>query len=149
MKEEKRKWTIDQLKKGDPLKAPDGYFDDLEDRVRERISLTQPAKTRLFTPALIRIAYAVAASISVIAICLSLYINNVDEQTPQQLLASVSAEELENYLEHEDLDVADIVNATDAQAWDDEGLDLFLPGIDTSDLDAVLDEYPLNTDDSI
>ncbi len=97
------------MKEPDKLKesifhTPKGYFDQLPGRIQKRVEQEQQSAKTIFLP---RWAYAVAASGVVLLVAGLLFFQQTDhttdtlttEQNVEQLLASVSDEEMINYLQ--------------------------------------------------
>src|SRR5689334_21489862 len=98
MEEGKEKLKLNEITKKHVFKAPDGYFDSLEDKINSRIHV-RSGKMRVIANTWQYIGYAAAASITFVMI---LWFANGDRfkaATAEETLAQVSAEDLTAYLE--------------------------------------------------
>jgi hypothetical protein len=132
---------LNEIPKKDIFNVPDGYFDSLPSRIEQKLDDKSggrivPMNNRVWK----FIGYAAAASVVLIAIVwFSLSTPDTNPST-EQLLASVSTEDLVIFLEGEDLDVKEIVDFVPGVMEEDE-VD-FLPfDLDEQDIQLLYEEF--------
>lgn len=126
---------------------PDGYFEGLTSKIQERIKEEEEvAPERVWVP---RLAWA--TPILVIAISI-IYLMNVGGNQPESvedMLASISNEELIEYLDMTDVPTDEILASVDGAFLEEafsnaNGETDILNDINEEDLDGILDSYDLN-----
>lgn len=136
------------MKKSDKLKenifhAPEGYFEQLPGRIQERIQQEDHAnKTAIFP----RWTYAAAASVLVLLIAGIFFYTQSDlpadtvasEQEIEQLLASVSDEELMDYLQNDAQ-----VSTLELVLTEEEQQEILLQGLESYEITYEDYEYEL------
>ncbi|MEM9671706.1 MAG: hypothetical protein AAF992_03880 [Bacteroidota bacterium] len=152
------KINLDDLKNrglgNDPFPAPEGYFDDLSERIQQRIaqedeSEKQPTKVVRLAP---RWYYA-AAAVAVLGLAIWLInpfrstttpVAETNEEQVQTLLADVSSQEMIDYLQMSAVDVTVSVSLTEEEQEEllEAELETFeLPEDYYLDTDYLLEEY--------
>ncbi|MCR9251127.1 MAG: hypothetical protein NXI20_11925 [bacterium] len=143
-----KKINIEELKRDKPVyKVPDGYFEGLTSKIQERIKEEEEvAPERVWVP---RLAWA--TPILVIAISI-IYLMNVGGNQPESvedMLTSISNEELIEYLDMTDVPTDEILASVDGAFLEEafsnaNGETDILNDINEEDLDGILDSYDLN-----
>jgi len=137
----------------DPFPAPEGYFDDLSERIQARVAQegepVQPAKVVRLAP---RWYYA-AAAVAVLSLAIWLInpfrentnpVAETNEEQVQTLLADVSNQEMIDYLQMSTLDVTATVSLTEEEQEEllEAELETFeLPEDYYLDTEYLLEEY--------
>lgn len=127
-----------------PFQVPEGFFAELETRIREKVA---PPPSRTWLP---RVSLAYAAAVVVLLLSAVLVLRTFTEtpQDAQSLLAEVTDDEILAYLDTHELSEYDIVSLTDTP-------DDLLPAdpnyleelnLDDSDLDELMNDYGLESD---
>ncbi|WP_340152356.1 hypothetical protein [uncultured Marivirga sp.] len=104
--------SLNEIEKTEGFKTPDGYFDQLQMDVLNKIDTDTTEKSRGKT-ILFRNFYAVAASIALLAVSVITiwYFNNQSRSTREgytEILAEVSDDEIIAYLEYSDVSYYEI-----------------------------------------
>lgn len=150
MAEKKPHIKLSDLPKKDPFRAPEGYFDTLQEKIDARIGLEK--KGRVIQVNWRHIGYAVAASVTLLVAVL-IGIRNPTEQRPnvEQMLAEISFEECIAYLEASDIEIDEIVQGTPLEAWNEPLVSPTGPDslIDDSELDALYERYGVTDDENL
>ncbi|MEM9340671.1 MAG: hypothetical protein AAGA66_18200 [Bacteroidota bacterium] len=129
-------------KKGQPFKAPDGYFEDLPLRIQHRIQTNASSKVSWYgTP-----AFKWAFSIATIVIVLLSVTFFDSSQSTEDLLAEIPEEELLAYVDQMSFDEEEILTAFegDIQSLDfAESATLNDLDIENESLEDLMSEYGL------
>jgi len=152
------KINLDDLKKKgwgrNPFPAPEGYFNDLSQRIQQRIAqedepMQQPTKVVRLAPHW----YYAAAAVAVLGLAIWLInpfrstteiVAEVNEEQVQTLLAEVSNQEMIDYLQMSAVDVTASVSLTEEEQEEllEAELETFdLPEDYYLDTDYLLEEY--------
>lgn len=134
------KFKLDDINNKHPFQVPDEYFDELTSKIQSRISTDS---TRQTTP-YYKLAWALPAM--VIIISAGLWVVNLrTSNEPENLLAEVSDEAIMQYLESDDLSIAELIDMTDRpeELVDDPD---YLQGIELEgeSLDELMNTFDLN-----
>ncbi|WP_420319245.1 hypothetical protein [Ekhidna sp.] len=135
------KHKLDDIDKKEIFKTPEGYFKDLPLKIQTRIAEEKPARSIRTVP---NWGLALAASLALIVTFI--FVLPKEQLSAEELLASVSQDELIAYLGQLEIDEYDIASIADDSdeifEYDDPNV---LEGIDIGDqsLDDVLLEYDL------
>lgn len=126
---------LEDIPKNNPFSVPDGYFEKLPGVIQARIE--GPAKK----PALPYFRYALqyAMPVIVLIIVAVLYFKPLPTQTYDDLLATVSTEELTAYLADSDVTTDDILESTelDEESIDAIEAEVYFNNIDLTDLEEL------------
>ena len=140
-KEYDMKYKLDDIEKKKVFDVPEGYFEDLPMKIQKRIESESTSKMAIAWP---KWSVALAASLTLIAVFLFVIPSN--DVNAEDLLASVTQEELIAYLDEIELEEFEIItalgdNPTVFDFEETEGLD----DIDLEDqsIDDMLLEYDL------
>lgn len=152
------KINLDGLKNrglgNDPFPAPEGYFDDLSQRIQQRIA--QEDESEKQPTRVVRLAprwYYAAAAVAVLGLAIWLInpfrettapVAEVNEEQVQTLLAEVSNQELIDYLQMSAVDVTVSVSLTEEEQEEllEQELDSYdLPEEYYLEMDYLLEEY--------
>ena len=140
-KEYDMKYKLDDIEKKKVFDVPEGYFEDLPMKIQKRIESESTSKMAIAWP---KWSVALAASLTLIAVFLFVIPSN--DVNAEDLLASVTQEELIAYLDEIELEEFEIITALgdNPSVFDfeeTEGLD----DIDLEDqsIDDMLLEYDL------
>ncbi len=135
----------DDIKRKDPFKAPDGYFDSLADRIDAR--LDRPAKDTkihiLRRP--VRLVYAAAAVITLLAVCWTLLRENT-QPSSARLVAELTDQEIIDYLADSEMSVEEILENVSFEVLDTDSLQWqVMPEVDLApgDIDELIELYDL------
>ena len=105
----KKKIKLEDLKRKDIFITPEGYFQDLSNRIQERIDLQEVKGVRPVHQLVPKKMYYIAASVAVFLMAAILLLLAPKETTSvQNLLAEVSTEDMVEYLEMSDMSVVEI-----------------------------------------
>jgi hypothetical protein len=150
MAEKKTHIKLSEIPKKDPFKAPEDYFDTLQEKIDERIGLEK--KGKVIQANWRYIGYAVAASVTLLVAVL-IGIRNPTEQKPtvEDMIADISFEECIAYLQTSDIEIDEIVQGTPLEAWSEPlvspiGSDSL---IDDRELDVLYERYGVSADENL
>ncbi len=143
-----KKINIEELRRDKPnYKVPDGYFEGLTSKIQERIKEEeQVAPERVWVP---RLAWATPILVIAISIIYLMNAGGNEPESVEDMLASISNEELIEYLDMTDVPTDEILASVDGvfleEAFSDaNGETDILNDINEEDLDGILDSYDLN-----
>ena len=138
------KHKLDDIDKKQGFKVPEGYFEDLPMKIQKRIEQEKPATRRLTVH---QWGLALAASLALVLTFVFILPN--DGPSAEDLLATISEEELIAYLDQDDFDEYEIASAFQdvPEVFEFENSD-GLDGLDLEDqaIEDVLLEYDLGED---
>lgn len=144
----KKKIDIEQLSRQNIHRVPDGYFDDLPMRIQSRIADENQKPVRTWQGSLIWQLSAAA----VVLIIGAYFVFRMDSTNPnpEEMLASVSNEEIIQYLEQEDISTLDMSTLVDLDELITEQ-DLYLDPLSSTDLsdtdlESVYDDLDFSID---
>lgn len=126
---------LEDIPKKHVFKEPEGYFDKLPGVIQSRIAEKEPFFSTTWGVAL---KYALPVFIAGIA-AFFVFRPNDSFNNPEQLLASVSSEELSYYLEESDLSTEELLDIVDLDGVD---IDALNDSVFNQDIDKeLLEEY--------
>jgi len=146
---------FDDIDKNEPFKAPEGYFDRLEDRIMERIESEEEQGTEsrgriiAWQPMM---KYAAAAAIALLAVFILIRSPwSKGSESAEDLLAEVPAEAIVDYLAYTEISSAEILENSTFTMADADSIsvtDPILPDVgEIDDIDLLIEEYsPINLD---
>lgn len=139
------KIRLDDIEKKQPFEAPEGYFDNLSDRIMDRIAKEEQTKHVFMQPWM---KYAVAASVALLALVLWVVNAPADEVSAETLLAEVSEEAILDYLADSGVTTDDILEVTSFDEIDVEIIqEETLPEFDPNTLDAIIEDMEFTDKD--
>ncbi len=143
---EKQKFQINDLKKENILKVPEGYFDDLPMRIQSRIE--QPKSIWEHSTLSFSIKYALPA-ITIILIAYFGFLRSPSIPEYEAILNEISTEEIVNYLAYSDVTTDEMLDNFDLEMLSMEitGSDDILfedNDIDDQDLIDIYQELEVN-----
>ena len=143
---EKQKFQINDLKKENILKVPEGYFDDLPMRIQSRIE--QPKSIWEHSTLSFSIKYALPA-IAIILIAYFGFLRSPSIPEYEAILNEISTEEIVNYLAYSDVTTDEMLDNFDLEMLSMEitGSDDILfedNNIDDQDLIDIYQELEVN-----
>jgi len=143
---EKQKFQINDLKKENILKVPEGYFDDLPMRIQSRIE--QPKSIWEHSTLSFSIKYALPA-IAIILIAYFGFLRSPSIPEYEAILNEISTEEIVNYLAYSDVTTDEMLDNFDLEMLSMEitGSDDILfedNDIDDQDLIDIYQELEVN-----
>ncbi len=109
---EKQKFQINDLKKENILKVPEGYFDDLPMRIQSRIE--QPKSIWEHSTLSFSIKYALPA-ITIILIAYFGFLRSPSIPEYEAILNEISTEEIVNYLAYSDVTTDEMLDNFDLE----------------------------------
>lgn len=143
-----KKINIEELKRDKPVyKVPDGYFEGLTSKIQDRIKEEeQVAPEKVWVP---RLAWATPILIIAISIIYLMNVGGNQPESVEDMLASISNEELIEYLDMTDVPTDEILASVDGAFLEEafseaNGETDILNDINEEDLDGILDSYDLN-----
>jgi len=138
------KYKLDDIDKKQGFKVPEGYFEDLPMKIQKRIEQEKPATRRLTIP-----QWGLALAASLALVFTFVFVLPDDGPSAEDLLATISEEELIAYLDQDDFDEYEIASAFQdvPEVFEFENSD-GLDGLDLEDqaIEDVLLEYDLGED---
>ncbi|SRR5690606_29273625 len=146
---EKKPIKLTDIPRKDVFNVPEGYFEGLQDRISERIARPQGKQVFLERPLVRRLSLAVAAAVALLIVAIP-FLNNRNELTAEQLISQLSPEDCLYYLEHSDIETADILALIETEDLFDEQEQL-LPPAEMSDdeLDLLFERYGVTEDEKL
>ena len=141
MKEEKKPFNINDIPRKDIFGTPDGYFDSLQKKIEARIDEQKEGKTVRMRPIFWNIGYAAAASVAVFILIWFTMLNDNKTPSAEDVLASVSSEDLVLYLQQEEVDIKDILEIAPELSTDESPIDLLAPDLGDDELEELYNEY--------
>lgn len=134
---------LEDIPKKNVFKEPEGYFDKLPGVIQSRIAEKAP-QPFFYTSWGVVLKYALPAFIAGIALLFILRSNN-SINNPEELLASVSSEELTYYLVESDLSTEELLDIADLDGEDIDALNesVFYQDFDSELLEEYADELEL------
>ena len=121
---------LEDIPKKQVFDAPEGYFDSLPGIVQTRVAKKANSPSLIWLPAL-----KYALPILVIAVGLIWYMNASKTETPEQLLASIEAIDIEDYLDESDMNTDELLEHIDFNQVQVDSLVFETPAMDFSDAD--------------
>jgi hypothetical protein len=135
------KIRLDDIEKTPPFEAPEGYFNDLPDRIMDRIKSEEKPKQTFLQPWM---KYAVAASVAILAVVLMVLNSPSEDASPETLLAEVSDEAILDYLADSGVTTDDILEVSSFDEADVEFIqEETMPELDIETLDAIIEDIEL------
>ncbi|MEQ8302765.1 MAG: hypothetical protein RIB47_05185 [Cyclobacteriaceae bacterium] len=133
---------LDDIPKKSIYEVPEGYFDKLPGIIQSRIADEKKVYER---PAYFQLALKYALPVLALIAVLFFVVRN-DEVTgnPEEMLATISSEELAIYLQESDLTTDELLEEVDLNELDLEGLNMELdlyPELDSEDLLEYTDDF--------
>ncbi len=136
---DKHRIKIDELKKDNVFKVPEGYFEDLPSVIQSRVA--QPARNERSWVAQPMVRWAtVAASVLVFVVYVTLFRSNVDTASAEILIAQIETEDLIAYLEYSDMTTEELITdygLENIYIDDLEAESLFLEDIEIDELESL------------
>jgi hypothetical protein len=129
---------LEDIPKKQVFEAPEGYFDSLPGIVQARVATQAGSPSLVWLPAL-----KYALPILVIAVGLIWYMNAGKTETPEQMLASIEAIDIEDYLDESDMTTEDLLEHIDYNQLQVDSLEFENPVLDfgDADLDELLNDF--------
>lgn len=151
--EKKPQKKLEEIPKKQFFQVPDGYFNDLEQKIQRRIDEQPQGKV---IPFFVEhrwkvIGLAAAASIAFLLVFLPMQRTQTSVSEVDQLLAQVSAEDCLAYLQFSELDIEEIIATTPSEDID-EVLEEYLfegPEIEDEDLDLLYEKFGATSDEKL
>ncbi len=141
---------LEDLKKENVFKVPEGYFEDLPMRIQSRIQSGIPVeRIPVFRRNVFKYAVSLAAMVLIVLVVLKFYTR---QPSPEKLLSQVPTEALISYLETSDItedELFDNVNSSMMSGDllnDNNDLDFDSPGLSPDDINHILNSID-TTDD--
>ncbi|MEM8895298.1 MAG: hypothetical protein AAGC88_12020 [Bacteroidota bacterium] len=134
-----KKIDLNELKKEQPFKAPDGYFEELPGIIQNR-AVHSGRKTQIWELPVIKWA---AVPAMIIAIAVFAVLPNNDDVDPDQLLAEVSTDELVAYLESTEVSTTELLSMIDQPEllFEENDADLLGDDLSEEEMELLLDNY--------
>jgi hypothetical protein len=142
----KNKITISEITKKSPFKVPEGYFEKMQSEIESKIEKElAPKETNKNIFTWKKYALPIAASF---AVFLGVYFATSYEQNKnnETQLAKITDKQMVQYLENEDLDLADLtdnmnLNPEEINKILDENTDILSPTINEKELNQLEAKY--------
>ena len=136
---EKNRINIDELKKDNVFKVPEGYFEELPSIIQAKV--TQPSEPEPFWGVQPAVRWAaVAASILVFAVYFSVFRTDTNATDVESLIAQVSMEDLVAFIENSDITTEELIASIDLEGFYLEDIapeDMLLDGIEIDVLESI------------
>ncbi len=142
--------NLNDIEKNQPFKVPEGYFDNLEDRIMARVEQEQNESRKKPVIRLNNwVKYAVAASISLLAIFFILQPGNDTDPTAAEILAEIPEDAIVDYLAFTDITSDEIIDAASFTLSEADSLQpVNNLDLTVEEIDLLLEEYSLYELDS-
>ncbi len=130
---------LEDIPKTDIFKVPEGYFDSLPSIVQARVAKKESG----WMPAL-QLSLKYALPVLVIAVGAFWFLNNESATTnTEQLLASISSDDLIEYIQDAEMNTEDLLESIDYTQMNADSLNLYEADVPISDddLSDVLTEF--------
>jgi hypothetical protein len=139
---------LDDIPKNHPFEVPDGYFDQLPGKIMSRI---EGKKVRESNP-YVRFSLQYALPAMVLVVAALFYFKPKATVSPENMLASISTEELVLYLEQTDITTDELLDEIEFDKESVEAIENEVYGtLDLSDevLDALLYDLQLDSGNNL
>lgn len=120
---------LEDIPKNNPFSVPDGYFEKLPGVIQARVA--EGAAKKQAVPYL-RYALQYALPVVVLVIVIALYLTPKTSETYEEILSSVSIEELTEYLTETDITTDEVLESAEL---DDESADALEAEVFFNDID--------------
>lgn len=120
---------LENLPKKDILKAPEGYFETLPERILERIDEEETNTSTVWWP----VYSAVAAVVVMLIVALVVLMDVGEPQSAEELLADVSVADISAYLEYEEVSWYELAAELDETTETAETETTVLPELELSE----------------
>jgi len=144
---------LDEIPKKKFFQVPEGYFDNLEQKIQDRINVSGESKVVPFYAEhrWKLVGLAAAASIALMLMFLPALQNQSNVSEVDQLLAQISAEDCLAYLEFSELDIEEIIDSTPSAEIDSALVDDMFDGpeIEEEDLDLLYEKFGATSDEKL
>lgn len=134
-----KKIDLDHIEKQLPFKSPDGYFDQLENKIQAEIS----ARRSKQNPS-IYWKWSLVPAVAMLIFISFYLIENSENQSADQLIAELSTNDIINYLETSELSEYELTEIT--IQYDDQ-MESLNPleelNIEETEIDELINEYDL------
>jgi hypothetical protein len=130
---------LDDIPKNDIFKVPDGYFDTLPTIIQARVEKKESAWLPAF-----RISLRYALPVLLVAVGILWFTRNSEPtSSPEELLASISSNDLIEYIQEADMSTDDLLESIDYTMINADSLDLNDSNVllTDEDLNEVLTEF--------
>lgn len=143
---------LENIKKDNIFKVPENYFEDLPMKIQSRIAEESKPQTQTSWISQHQLTWSLSAAMIVLVFGIMYFMGKPVVQSPEEILAQVSTEDMVAYLEDSDLTVYDIVDAvdvndlidTEADHW--EYLD---EDISADELDEIYDDLDYSIEELV
>jgi len=133
---------LDDSHKKNIHKVPEGYFDELPQVIQSRIAEQNSKRSQLWLSYSLKYALPVILLIVVFALSITDFNN---QETPEELLAEVTTEELILYLEESDITTEELIEAVDYESleleFEEETEIIDDSEIDEEEIEQLLNDY--------
>jgi hypothetical protein len=121
---------LEDIPKKQVFEAPEGYFDTLPGIIQARVAKKEGIWSLGWRPAL-----RYALPILVMGVGLIWYLNSGKNETPEQLLASIEAIDIEDYLDESDMTTEELLDNIDYNQIEVDSLEFENSVLDFDDAD--------------
>ncbi len=141
---------LDELKRDNVFRAPDGYFDGLPAQIQARINKRQAHRISPVLVTSLKFALPVVV-LAIVVFQLDLFAPESADQDPLALIDEVSTEDLITYLGKTDITADEILEEIDLNSMDidfsDQGAVLFNDfELENDEINQILEEYDIEGD---
>lgn len=135
---------LKDIEKKDIFKVPDGYFESLPSIIQSRVTGKKSGWNPVFV-----LGLKYALPVLALSIGLFWFVGSDPEASPEQLIASVSSEDIADYLNSMEMSPEDFLESLDYSQINTDSLDLYESDIlvedaDLTDILLELDTESLN-----
>lgn len=153
MSSEEKDKNLSNIPKKDVFKAPDGYFDSLQERIDRRVQGKRPEGRVIGLP-VSRVKYislAIAASIALLIIFLPSRQNDPASPSAADLISQISDEEALAFLRVSEVEIDDLLGLAEPELWDDAIEDAVPDTTNDLDTDAdiLYEQYGVSPDENL
>ena len=130
---------LEDIPKSDIFKVPDGYFDALPSIIQARVTKKEKEWLPVF-----RLSLKYALPVVVVAFGLFWFLNNGNgATTTEELLASISSDDLIEYIQDADISTEDLLESIDYTQINADSLELYDSNVlmNPDDLTDILTEF--------
>jgi hypothetical protein len=154
MSSEKKHRNLDDIPKKDIFKAPEGYFDSLQNRINERVSGHRPEGRIIGMPAS-RVKYislAIAAAIALLIVFLPARQTDPASPSAAELISAISNEDALAFLKASDVEIDDLLGLSEPELWDEVIVDAVpdtTTDISNTDAETLYEQYGVSSDENM
>jgi hypothetical protein len=157
MSEEKKHKNLSDIPKKDIFKAPEGYFDTLQERIEMRIAGKEKRTNESYVIGIPAdkfkyISLAIAASVALLIMFLPARQSDPASLSAAELIAQISDEDCLAFLQSSELEIDDLLGLSEPELWNevmDEGVPDATNDLKEEDADLLYEQYGVSEDENL